>query len=417
MTPTSWRRALVALATGVVLLLASPAYAVPGDLDTTFSGDGIAATNFTSDNDLALSVAIQADGKIVAVGRAGGLGGQFAVLRYNTDGTLDTTFSGDGKVATNFTGGEDYAQGVVIQSDGKIVAAGRAAGSNPMFAIARYNPDGTLDTTFSSDGRLRTDFSPAREVAWDVALQSDGKIVAAGYTSNRGGGRWALARYNPDGALDSGFDDDGRVTTNFTASFDAATAVAVQTDGKIVAAGGASVDEFFALARYNADGTLDSTFGGEGTVVTNFTSRADFAWDLAVQTDGKLVAVGLAGRMWGMARYNNDGTLDDTFSDDGRVRTDFTSNNDAPSGVAIQPDGKIVVVGGANEDRAFALARYGADGALDSTFNDDGKVTKDIARGVDFAWEVALQADGKIVAAGRVDGRGGRFAVLRYLGS
>jgi uncharacterized delta-60 repeat protein len=406
------------LATGVVLLLASPAYAVPGDLDTTFGGgDGKVATNYTSDNDLGLSVAIQPDGKIVVAGRAGGAGGQFAVIRYNPDGTLDTTFSGDGKVATNFTRGDDWAAGVALQADGKIVVAGRAAGSNPMFALARYNADGTLDTTFDLDGRLRTDFSGGRDAGWDVAIQSDGKIVAAGYASGRGAGRWALARYNSDGTPDSSFDDDGRLTTNFTLNFDAATAVAVQPDGKIVAAGAASDDSFFALARYNIDGALDSTFEGDGTVITDFTSRGDFAWDLALQTDGKLVAVGLAGKTWGIARYDTNGVLDPTFNDDGKVRTDLTSNGDAASGVALQPDGKIVVAGGANDDRVFGLARYNVDGALDSTFSGDGKLTTNVTSGLDFAWEVALQADGKIVAAGGAAGRGGRFAVLRYLGT
>jgi uncharacterized delta-60 repeat protein len=174
---------------------------------------------------------------------------EFGLVRYQGDGTLDTTFGDGGKVTTNFgfsSGDNDAAYGLVIQADGKIVAAGRGDGR---FALARYNADGTPDATFSSDGKLTTSFTARSEVAFGVAIQATGKIVVAG----RAAGRFALARYNPDGTLDTTFSGDGKVRTNFTTRSDQASDVALHANGKIVLAGGAGVggsDSRFALARY-----------------------------------------------------------------------------------------------------------------------------------------------------------------------
>ncbi len=181
-------------------------------------------------------MAIQSDGKIVV---AGGSGSTFALARYNANGSLDTTFDGDGKLTTTFGGTSSAAYGVAIQSDGKIVAAGYSlsATNNQDFALARYNTDGSLDTSFDGDGKLTTDFGSFFDFAFSVAIQSDGKIVAAG---NSGAGNtqdFALARYNTNGSLDTSFDVDGKVTTSFAAGNDIAYSVAIQTDGKIVAAG------------------------------------------------------------------------------------------------------------------------------------------------------------------------------------
>jgi uncharacterized delta-60 repeat protein len=214
------------------------------------------------------------------------------------------------------------------------------------------------------------------------------------------------------GDLDTSFGGDGKVTTNFTSGDDTGFAVGIQADGKIVAAGTAAFREF-ALARYNADGTLDTTFGGDGKVTTNLTSGADGALSVAIQADGKIVSAGAAGGTGGrfaLARYNIDGTLDTGFSSDGKLTTNFTSGPDVAFGVAIQGDGKIVAAGTAGF-RQFAVARYDADGTLDSTFGGDGKVTTDFTSGDDFGGALVLQADEKAVVAGRAGGRGGRFGL------
>jgi uncharacterized delta-60 repeat protein len=234
-------------------------------------------------------VALQANGKIVAVGSNGH--GGFALARYNTTGSLDTSFSGDGKQETDFGGG-DEATDVALQADGKVVAVGDAGfGSGSAFALARYNANGSLDTSFSEDGKQITSFDPGccdGDSASGVAIQANGKIVAVG---SDGQGGFALARYNPNGSLDPSFSGEGMQETDFGVGFDFAADVTLQGDGKIVAVGrgGPSVD--FALARYNSNGSLDLTFSGDGKRTTDF-GGFDFANGVALQGDGKIVAVG-----------------------------------------------------------------------------------------------------------------------------
>jgi uncharacterized delta-60 repeat protein len=225
---------------------------------------------------------------------------------------------------------------------------------------------GDLDQTFGGDGNVTTNFTSGNDGAGDLAIQPDGKIVAAGRASGTAGfGRFALARYKPNGALDTTFGGDGKVATNFTVGSDWANGVLIQADGKIVAAGTANVGRF-ALARYNPNGTLDATFSGDGKVTTNLTSGVDIAAGVASQADGKIVAGGEAGFCceWTgsfLARYKTDGTLDTIFSGNGKVTTNFTAGFDSAQGVAIQADGKIVAAGGAffgERDARFALARY-----------------------------------------------------------
>lgn len=388
----------------------------PGDLDTSFSGDGKVTTNFTGGDDFAWDVALQSDGKIVAAGRAAGSGGRFALARYNANGSLDTTFSGDGRVTTNFTSGDDVATSVAIQPDGKIVAAGVVAGSGGRFALARYNTDGSLDPAFSGDGKVATNFGPGLDFPWGVEIQPDGKIVAAGGATGQGG-RIALARYNPDGSLDTTFSGDGKLTTNFTKLHDVAFGLAIQGDGKMVAAGSAYDGALFALVRYNADGSLDPTFSGDGKVTTNITLSDDIATGVAIQADGKIAAAGLAynGGRFALARYNANGSLDPSFSGDGKLTTNFTRGSDLAWDLAIQSNGKLVAAGFANNGAQFALARYNTNGSLDATFSGDGKLTTNFTSGADVALGVAIQADGRIVAAGRAGGSGGRLALARYL--
>jgi uncharacterized delta-60 repeat protein len=411
----------VTAATAFLLLLGpiTPAFASPGGLDTSFGGDGRVTTAFGRGGIWA--VAIQSDGKIVAAGATGGANGKFALARYTVDGSLDATFGGDGKVKTGFTSFGDSAYAVALQSDGKIVAAGSTGGANGKFALARYNTNGRLDATFSGDGKATTDFTHHGDYAYGVAIQTDGTIVAAGATggANR---KFALARYTVDGSLDTSFGGDGKVKTDFTRGFDEADGVAIQTDGKIVAAGfSGGANGKFALARYKANGILDPSFGSDGKVVTDFSSHDDYAIGLAIQGNGKIVAAGGTTRdfyRFALARYNTDGTLDPTFSKDGRVTTNFSASADEAHAVAIQSDGKIIAAGHANGERngRFALARYNSHGHLDPTFGGDGRVTTGFTAGFDSVYGVAIQADGRIVAAGvsGVFGRTPKFALARF---
>jgi uncharacterized delta-60 repeat protein len=409
--------AFAALALALIAgALPGAAVAAPGALDLTFGSGGVVTTDFGG-SDSAEAVAIQSDGKIVAVGGTFSFpSGDFALARYNADGSLDASFGPGGKVTTDF-GGFDAASAAVIQPDGRIVAAGRSGSGD--FALARYNADGSLDPTFGSGGKVTTDFG-GFDAAFGVALQADGKIVAAGQGGPGGG--FAFARYNTDGSLDPSFGSGGEVTTHFTSGVEVVIAVAIQLDGKIVVTGQTFAGGFqqFALARYNADGSLDASFGSGGIVATNFGFDSAFGGALAIQSNGKIVAAGRAGTDFLLARYNGDGNLDATFGSGGIVTTDFGGAFfDAAFGVALQSNGKIVAAGGTfngfvGPSADFALARYNPDGSLDASFGSGGKLTTDFG-GFDVARSVALQSDGKIVAAG-TGGSGSDFALARYLG-
>jgi uncharacterized delta-60 repeat protein len=405
-----------------------------GALDPTFGSGG----TVLGPSQQANSVAVQPDGKIVVAGYVedAGTADDFALVRYNPDASLDTGFGSGGEVITDFAGGEDQAFAVALQPDGKIVAAGFAGENHTQhFALARYNANGTLDAGFGLGGKVVTSIG-AVDWAYGLAVQPDGKIVAAGFTSAAGtptAEDFALARYNPDGSLDAGFGHGGEVISDFGGLIDEARAVALQPDGKIVAAGFADLgdnDHEFALARYNPDGSLDAGFGPAhtGKVTTEFQGGFDTALAVALQGDGKIVAAGPVtqnGHLhFGLARYNTNGSLDQGFGTGGEVTTDFGDSQDIAHGVAVQGDGKIVTAGSAGAD--FGLARYNQDGSLDTSFGNGGLVATPLAGAaqgnavaLDPVGESELYPGARIVVAGyAVIGSGdlsrSESAVARY---
>jgi uncharacterized delta-60 repeat protein/uncharacterized repeat protein (TIGR01451 family) len=415
---------------GLSLVLPAQAGADAADLDPSFGSGGLVRTDFARSADDAFGVLLQPDGKLVTAGCTActppGVS-DFALARYNPDGTLDRTFGSGGQVTTDFAGGPDEALDLTLQPDGKLVAVGLAftGGEHPDFALARYNPDGTLDRGFGAGGKVTTDLNGSDDVAFSVALQPDGKLVAAGFTL-AGNFDFALARYNPDGTLDPGFGAGGKVTADLAGPglSDEARSVVVQPDGRIVASGfleapSAGLD--FALARFNAEGTLDTSFGAGGKVSTDFGGGGDEALDLTLQPDGKIVATGQGANDFALARYNPDGTLDRGFGTGGRVTTDFNRGPDTAFSATLQSDGKLVAAGftvaGSNFD--FGLARYNPDGSLDPSFGDAGRVTNDFSAGqADEARDVVVQPDGRIVAVGCADCFAvSDFALARYLPS
>ena len=388
-----------------------------GDLDPSFGIGGKVTTDFFGNLDVADAMAIQADGKIVAAGVAvtssDSSTADFALARYNQDGSLDASFGSAGEVTTQFSGTIAQAFSVAIQTDGNIVAAGRAlSGTSETtsdFALARYNTNGSLDASFGSAGKVTTDLFGNNDEAYSVALQADGKIVAAGLAIGSPSSS-ALVRYNGDGSLDVTFGSGGKVTTNVPAQ-----AIALQADGRVVTASGTGD---FELARYNSDGSLDISFGSGGKVATVFFGHSpDHANAIAIQPDGKIVAAGLVRNPFedfGLARYNADGSLDTTFGIGGKVTTDIFSPEDGAKSIAIQGDGHIVAVGTALVfPGGFVLARYNRDGSLDVSFGSGGK---ELPAGGD-ARAVAIQPDGKIVVAGLAGSPFGPadFVLARYL--
>ncbi|OFZ67241.1 MAG: hypothetical protein A2V79_12495 [Betaproteobacteria bacterium RBG_16_56_24] len=398
-----------------------------GSLDTTFntSGKVITAVGAANENATATAVALQSDGKIVVAGSAfNGSSDDFALQRYNSDGSLDTTFNTTGQVITAVGPINDNATAVAIQPDGKIVVAGRAHnGVNNDFALLRYNPDGSLDTTFNNTGKVLTAVGPISDDAYAIALQTDGKIVVAGSINNGVDFDVALVRYNSNGSMDTAFNTTGKVITAVGTNNDFATAVAVQPDGKIVVAGSSwnGSDNDFALLRYNPDGSLDTAFNTTGKIITAVGTGYDYAYAVALLPDGKILVAGPSSNGldydFALLRYNTDGSLDTTFNTTGKVFTAVGAGSDYATAIALQPDGKIVVGGYAfsGVDNDFALVRYDPDGSLDTTFNTTGKVFTAVGTGNDRANAVALQPDGKIVAAGYAyNGVNNDIALARY---
>jgi uncharacterized delta-60 repeat protein len=406
----------------VFVVLPRGALAVAGPLDPTFGGDGRVTTDLGSD-DRVVAIAVQSDGKIVVAGTtriSNALKGILA--RYDAGGTLDPTFDGEGiRVLDAFIPGD-----VALQADGKIVVGGTA----DFMGVARFNSDGMPDTSFGENGVAQAvDLFYGRGEA--VALQPDGKIVLVGKTFQESeGGEISVVRFTSEGALDNSFAGDGmRQVTPI--AYSAPFAVIAQPDGKIVVAGESWRNEAsgwtFLLARLDSRGVLDTSFGGDGIVRTDYGPQDDVVFDLALQANGKLVAVGSTGSRnvgdFALARYTARGKLDATFSGDGKKRTDFGGGEDIARGVAIQPNGRIVVAGSAalrfhRFAAQFAIARYNADGRLDRSFSGDGKKrTRFGPTGRDFGNDVALQPDGRILVAGSVTlvSKSFDFGLARYL--
>ena len=322
-----------------------------GNLDASFGTAGIVTTDLGTPTDEAFDMAAHPDGGFVVVGRTDATGSNrdFGVVRYDADGNPDMS------VTTDFAGQADQANSVAVQPDGKIVVAGLATTlANGDFALARYNTDGTLDRSFDGDGLVLTDLGTTADVARAVVIRPDGRIVVAGTAD----GDVALVRYTDAGAVDTTFGDHGTRITDF-GSDDFANAIALTGDGHILIAGhtlGAGLNLDFALARYTADGTFETLvktdFGGD-----------DFAENLTVQPDGRIVVVGrdTSTTILDMAvvRYHDDGTLDAGFGTGGKVTADFHGKGEFGQDVALQSDGKIVAAGyTANGiDTEFALMR------------------------------------------------------------
>jgi uncharacterized delta-60 repeat protein len=376
----------------LALLVRGPA----GSLDTSFGTGGVVTTDFGLD-DSAFAAAVQPDGKIVIAGYANlGLpaSDDFALARYNADGTLDAGFGTGGVVTTGMGPGPDLAYALVLQPDGKIVVAGESfSGTDTDFALARYGADGTLDPSFGGDGKVTTDFG-SDEVANAFALQPDGKIVVAGSRDAGPGRDFALARYDANGNLDPSFDGDGKLTTDFGAD-EAAIGLALQS-GKLLVIGDS------ALVRYTATGAVDTSFGTGGKVDAAYFAQGG---GIAVSGDGSIVVAGSADVGtdfdFAVARYRPDGTPDPGFGTGGVTTIGLAAADDFAFAVALQPDGKILVAG--RTSLGFGdvlLVRLAADGTPDGGFGTGGITTAALGPGFDEGDALALASDGRIVVAG-----------------
>jgi uncharacterized delta-60 repeat protein len=406
-------------------------YQTNGSLDTSFGNNGIVTetafnVGFIRSMDVALS--IQTDGRIVAAStttRSVGLIRDFLIIRFNGNGSLDTDFDSDGKVTTSFSTDSAAVIATAIQSDGNIVAAGIASDN---FAVARYKPSGSLDTTFNNDGIVTTNNFSSNVQLEATALQSDGKIVAAGSVFDGVRSTFVVFRYNTNGSLDASFSSNGITATGFGTSTDNSfgRAVAIQSDGKIVVVGevdnGTNLE--IAIAKYNTNGNLDLSFDTDGKVTSSLgASISPKVFSAAMQANGNIFVTGYALNGAGnvdflLAKYKTTGTLDSTFNSDGIVTTPIGTRNDIASAITIQADGRIVVVGSSENSfpdstNRFAVVRYNTNGTLDINFNGNGITTTQISDNCG-AESVAIDAEGRIVVAGRTSSLTNLATLARY---
>jgi uncharacterized delta-60 repeat protein len=344
-------------------------------------------------------------------------------------GALDTSFAG-GVVTTQVATGEDHARSAVVQPDGKIVVAGTSSNNTGTWvSLVRYERDGSLDTGFGNGGKLITPVgSRGNDNGATVALQPDGKIVVAGSSESQATGHdFLLVRYTADGSLDAGFGSGGKVVTDFSGNTDRAWALLVQPDGKILAggetnSGSATSGVDFALARYNADGSLDTAFGSGGKVVTPVKSSAgtDVVRALALQTvdgDTRILAVGGDGDFLAV-RYSMAGAVDAGFGTAGKIAGLFNATIGAAQAVVVLPTGEAVLAG--QIQNHFAAVQLTATGQLDNRFGParDGRFEKALAANWNSATAVVRQEDGKLILGGWVypgPATSGDFAAVRLL--
>lgn len=379
-------------------------------LDNTFSSTGYAIETLTTNEDAAKAMAIQSDGKILLAGfQNNGANEDIVVLRYNTNGTLDNTFSSDGIVTIALSSSSERANAIALQSDGRIVIVGstNTSGTND-FLVCRLTDDGLLDNTFDTDGIVTTDnirlsTGSSSETASAVAIQSDGSIVVVGtgYSGNLSEGfydEFAVVRYTSNGSLDNTFSDDGKFTTGGNDT-DAGNAVAIQSDGKILV-GGTSLDGNtyiyqVAVLRLNSDGTLDTDFDTDGKFFANQAST-NTGLGLIAHSNTKISILGNSNGGYTIQRINTDGSIDNAFGTGGITSAAFGT----PTSFTMQADGKYLVAGqtsGTNNE--IVIARFNEDGTIDNTFDTDGKLNLGFAF-VHGANAIALDSDNKIVLSG-----------------
>ena len=422
----------------------------PGCWDSTFGGSGFVYTKLTTFKSAA-AMALQTDGKIVVIAQvqSSSSGMDFGVLRYNNDGSLDTSF-GDpdplnpllrlGYTTTAVTTNNDQPAAILVQLDGKIVVSGSADVTE--MAAVRYNIDGTLDASFGTGGIVRIYFGTTKFIALarNLAQQSDGKIVLAG----TGSGQFAIARLLPNGSLDAGFGSNGKLSVNASGARNGNSSglgvalqrvPAVTGEERILVSGSSkgssNANSDWTLMRFRSDGSTDTSFGTGGTVKTTFSGLGDTASRVRVDSSNRILAsgninmsssCGLYAGNAALVRYTQDGGLDGTFNG-GKQIVDVYGGLDNFGGTAFQPDGKIVFFGSSESSdgtvRHLVLLRYNVDGTHDTSFGllGNGMATMDVSAFGGSGGPVLVQpGDGKIVVLGNVslDSNGSSIALGRY---
>ena len=417
----------------LISFLTNKLNAQDGTLDLTFGTSGKVITKAsTSGWDVAYDIAIQTDQKIVVCGESPVNGSAMLVMRYNNDGTLDNTFDGDGKVTIDITNVSEDAYSLAIQEDGKILIAGKSPNiivtpqQTSGIAMVRLNTDGSIDSTFGVNGIVRTPIGTVAE-AKSIKTQSDGKIVIAGMTDTLGSfGKGLIVRYNSNGTLDNTFASNGIFTIAFNDIATRFDALSFQSDGKIVATGyTASTPHEIFIVRLLTNGTIDNTFGFLGFNHFSFSTVGTRSYAIGLNSFGKIIIGGYSSisptiSEMLICQLDNGGNLDNSFGTNGIVKIAIGNTYNYVKDLLVQSDNKIILVGSSTiggQGDNFALVKLKSNGTLDSSFNSVGYVTTDFISGSnDYGNALTMQADGKILVAGYLYNNNGDVdvALSRY---
>ncbi|MGB3344062.1 MAG: T9SS type A sorting domain-containing protein [Aequorivita sp.] len=411
----------------LLMLLVSPIliFAQAGTLDPTFGTNGVVTTAVHPNYNVAETTVVQTDGKILVAGNAGTPSTyQMAVARYNEDGSLDTSFGGEGTLRFPVGSVKSFVMDMAQQPDGKILLGGRTWDNvSGDFAVVRLNEDGSFDDNFGTNGIFRIETAET-EASEAMALLDDGTILMVGYKDDN----FTVAKINTDGSLDTTFGMNGWVVLTFDGASSYADDLAIQGDGKIVISGFAlnGQNRFqVAAARLNADGSTDNSFGTDGKVIFNVGEWNDFGEGVAIQSDGKIL---IGGHKWisnieqrhdlFVARLNTDGSIDTSYGNNGAATARLVDGANYAGDMVLQADDKPILAGYTilQSEINMAMVRFDTDGNLDSTFNGDGMVSFDYEGREDYCNAIALQPDNKIILAGYSYGGGGsEFEIARFL--
>jgi uncharacterized delta-60 repeat protein len=409
------------------VLCTVPSFAQYGILDTGFDSDGRVTTFVGNSSQGGRDLVIQPDGKILLAGTSytDVILLNATICRYLDNGHLDSSFGTNGVVIHDLDYTENTGEALAIQDDGKILVGGyqyNLAATSSDFVVTRLFSDGSIDSSFGMLGTATIDFNTFDQLS-DMIIQPDGKIVVTGTTRTGTYRDIGIARLDANGTIDSTFDLDGKQVYSLNPEHDYAKEIDLQNDGKILIGGYANIGSNydFLILRYHPNGMLDSTFHQDGMVNIGFGIGLDHCLALKIQPDGNILAGGITVTTQGMlslARFKPNGDLDSTFGTDGNVLTPVGANTSIIESIEIQPDHKIIVAGFSYDgvDDNFALARYHPDGTLDNSFSGDGLVTTDFGGQEDQAFSIAIQPDLKIVAGGHAYNASTQwdFALTRY---
>jgi uncharacterized delta-60 repeat protein len=393
---------------GATLINTAPTFTSIGN------GDGIDIENMGTGWSGATDSVILSDGKIMVLGSDKDVNGfsKIVLTRYNADGTLDTSFGTNGHTNTSISSGNDQFSSMALQDDGKLVITGYSDFWGGQSVVARFNMDGSLDISFDNNGYVTVNFGNSSESFSDVQIQTNGKIVATGYAIIDGHEQITVARFDTDGLLDATFDTDGLVIIDIGGVDDRANALTIQSDGRLFLVGQtySGTDDDIAVVRLNSNGSLDNSFDGDGIRTISINGGYENGYDVAMDANGQIVIAAVTSTGSGdslVIRLNSsDGSYDTSFNGTGYVSVVMGSPNEGVNELAIQNDGKIIVVGDAYYgDNDASIFRLNSDGALDVTFSGDGKIINDISSGgIDSIQAVNVKDNGEIIIVGNADG-------------